>query len=148
MKTNLLTQDFSTALTTHSEPPCLSLHQPTHRHLVEELEKSLEKKYPVEKIRSLLEPFEELERDHDFWTHTLDGIAVFAAPGLFQVYALQRPVPELVVVADSFHHLGNPEVDDVLDDLGELVLSKGGKVLVVPSAQIPTKTGAAAICRF
>jgi hypothetical protein len=51
----------------------------------------------------LLEPFEELERDHDFWTHTLDGIAVLGAPGLFQVYALQRPVRELAVVADSFH---------------------------------------------
>jgi hypothetical protein len=115
-KTNLLTRDFSTALATHSEPPCLSLYQPTHRHypgnqqdqlrfrhLVEELRQSLEKEFPADKIRSLLEPFEELERDHEFWTHTLDGIAVFGAPGLFRVYALQRPVPELAVVADSFH---------------------------------------------
>lgn len=115
MKTNLLTHDFSTALATHSEPPCLSLYQPTHRHhpgnqqdplrfrhLVQELRYSLEKEYPADKIRSLLEPFEELERDHDFWTHTLDGIAVFGAPGLFRVYALQRSVPELAVVADSF----------------------------------------------
>jgi len=30
-------------------------------------------------------------------------LAVLAAPGLFRVYRLQRPVPELVVVADSFH---------------------------------------------
>lgn len=116
MKTNLLPRDFSTALATHSEPPCLSLYQPTHRHypgnlqdplrfrhLVQELRQSLEKEYPAEKIRSVLEPFEELERDHDFWTHTLDGIAVLGAPGLFQVYVLQRPVPELAVVADSFN---------------------------------------------
>jgi hypothetical protein len=33
----------------------------------------------------LLEPFEELGRDRDFWDHTLDGIAVLGAPGLFQV---------------------------------------------------------------
>ncbi len=114
-KTNLLTQDFS-ALTAHPERPCLSLYQPTHRHypgnqqdplrfrhLVKELEQSLEKEYPADKIHSLLEPFEELGRDHDFWNHTLDGIAVLGSPGLFQVYGLQRPVPELAVVADTFH---------------------------------------------
>lgn len=39
-------------------------------------------------------------------------------------------------------------VDDVLDDLGELVLSKRGKVVVVPSGRMPTKMGAAATCRF
>ena len=44
--------------------------------------------------------------------------------------------------------LGNPEVDDVLDDLGEIVLRKGGEVVVVPSERMPTKTGAAAIFRF
>lgn len=115
-KTNFLTHDFTTALAAHSEPPCLSLYQPTHRHhpgnqqdplrfrhLVQELEQSLEKQYPADKVRSLLEPFEELGRDRDFWNHTLDGIAVLGAPGLFQVYVLQRPVPELAVAADSFH---------------------------------------------
>ena len=116
MKTNLLTHDVPTALAAHSEPPCLSLYQPTHRHhpdnqqdplrfrhLVEALEQSLATSYPADKIHSLLEPFEELERDRDFWNHTLDGIAVLGAPGLFQVYALQRPVPELAVAADRFH---------------------------------------------
>ena len=114
-KTNLLTHYFTTALAAHSGPPCLSLYLPTHRHhpgnqqdplrfrhLVQELEQSLEKKYPADKIRSLLEPFEELGRDRDFWNHTLDGIAVLGAPGLFQVYALQRgpsqnwPLPPIV----------------------------------------------------
>lgn len=115
-KTNLLTHDFPTTLAAHAEPPCLSLYQPTHRHhpgnrqdplrfrhLLKELEQSLGKKYPADKIHSWLEPFEELGRDHDFWNHTLDGLAVLGAPGLFQVYTLQRPVPELAVVADSFH---------------------------------------------
>jgi hypothetical protein len=288
-KAKLLTHDFSAALAAHSALPCLSLYQPTHRHhpgnqqdplrfrhLVQELEESLEGEYPADKIRSLLEPFEELERDHDFWNHTLDGIAVLGAPGLFQVYALQRPVPELAVVADSFHtkplrrllqsadrfqvlglsryeaklfegnrdaldeielepgvphtinealgdelrekawqvfepqyqlrlakladefalakskdlgldelqeiaeaavggriakllieadreisgrmdaatgklqliDLSHPEADDLLDDLGEMVSSKGGQVTVIPAEQMPTKTGAAAICRY
>ncbi|MEA1052977.1 hypothetical protein U5801_24670 [Lamprobacter modestohalophilus] len=116
METNLLTYEVLTALATHSEPPCLSLYQPTHRHhpdnqqdplrfrhLVETLEQSLATSYPADTIRSLLEPFEALGSDRDFWNHTLDGIAVLGAPGLFQVYALQRPVPELAVAADRFH---------------------------------------------
>lgn len=42
----------------------------------------------------------------------------------------------------------NPEVDDVLDDLGELVLKAGGEVVIVPAERMPTGTGAAAIYRF
>lgn len=39
-------------------------------------------------------------------------------------------------------------MDDVLDDLGELVLKKGGEVIIVPAERMPTSTGAAAIYRF
>jgi hypothetical protein len=113
---NLLTNDLLTSLLSAHESPCLSLYQPTHRHypgnqedpirfrnLVKELEQSLQKKYPTEEIRALLEPFEALSRDHDFWNHTTDGLAVFGAPGFFQVFGLQRTTPKLAVVADSFH---------------------------------------------
>jgi len=98
------------------QPPCLSLYQPTHRHrpenqqdpirfrnLVKELETLLRQKYPAAETQLLLEPFEALAHDHDFWIHTLDGLAVLGGPGLFQVFQIQRPVAELVVVADSFH---------------------------------------------
>ncbi|HET6574439.1 MAG TPA: hypothetical protein VFG68_12600 [Fimbriiglobus sp.] len=44
--------------------------------------------------------------------------------------------------------LANPEVDDVLDDLAELVLNTGGEVVVVPHDRMPTDTGAAAVYRF
>lgn len=44
--------------------------------------------------------------------------------------------------------LNNPEVDDILDDLGERVIKAGGEVVIVPSERMPTKTGAAAIYRF
>lgn len=44
--------------------------------------------------------------------------------------------------------LSNPHVDDLLDDLGELVASKGGAVLVVPAEQMPSSTGLAAIYRY
>lgn len=44
--------------------------------------------------------------------------------------------------------LADPQVDDVLDDLGELVLRQGGEVIIVPVERMPTQTGAAAIYRF
>jgi len=50
-----------------------------------------------------LKPFHALAENHDFWKHTLDGLAVMAGPDFFRVFRLARPVSELVVVGDSFH---------------------------------------------
>jgi hypothetical protein len=44
--------------------------------------------------------------------------------------------------------LAHPEVDDLLDDLGELALKKGGQIVIVPAERMPTQTGIAAIYRF
>lgn len=44
--------------------------------------------------------------------------------------------------------LRNPEVDDLLDDLGELVEKMKGLVHVVPADKMPTRTGLAAIYRY
>ena len=38
--------------------------------------------------------------------------------------------------------------DDVLDDLGQIVTSMGGMVLLVPAEAMPTTSGAAAIHRY
>lgn len=115
-KKTLLTNELVAKLASGHRPPCLSLYQPTHRHhpenqqdpirfrnLVKELEASLGEKYPASDTRLLLEPFEALAHDYDFWNHTLDGLAVLGGPGLFHVFQLQRPVAELAVVADTFH---------------------------------------------
>ena len=48
----------------------------------------------------------------------------------------------------AFGSLDRPHMDDVLDDLGELVLRMGGEVVVVPVDRMPVDTGAAAIYRF
>ncbi|MBN2562257.1 MAG: hypothetical protein JXQ75_15135, partial [Phycisphaerae bacterium] len=115
-KRPLLTNESLVELESAHEPPCLSLYQPTHRrypenqqdtirfgNLVKELEASLRQKYPDAEARLLLRPFEALAHDHEFWTHTLDGLAVLGGSNLFQVFQLQRPVAELAIVADSFH---------------------------------------------
>jgi hypothetical protein len=109
-------QDYLSEFLGAHEPPCLSLYQPTFRHhpdnqqdpirfrnLVRTLEESLRQKYPASEIPAFLEPFQAVADDRDFWNHTLDGLAVLGAPGLFRVFKLQRPVPERAIVADSFH---------------------------------------------
>jgi hypothetical protein len=112
----LLTNESLVELESANQPPCLSLYQPTSRrhpenqqdpirfrNLIKELEASLRQKYPAVEARLLVEPFEALTRDHDFWANTLDGLAVLGGSNLFHVFQLQRPVTELAVVADSFH---------------------------------------------
>jgi hypothetical protein len=44
--------------------------------------------------------------------------------------------------------LANPEIDDLLDDLGELVTKMGGKVMIIPHEKMPTETGVAAVYRY
>ncbi len=44
--------------------------------------------------------------------------------------------------------LTNPKVDDLLDDLGELVIKMGGQVMVLPADKMPSETGLAAIFRY
>ncbi|WP_347273724.1 hypothetical protein [Candidatus Kuenenia sp.] len=113
---NAFYKDYAAGLLDNCDPPCLSLYLPTHRYhpdnqqdpirfgnLVKALEKSLLQQFPKDEIRSLLEPFLALADDGNFWNHTLDGLAVLRARGMFRVYKLQRPVAELAVVADSFH---------------------------------------------
>lgn len=98
------------------EPPCISLYQPTHRrhpddqqdpiryrNLVRDVETLLRERYPTRHTRPVLEGLQALERDDRFWNHRTDGLAVFASPGTFEIFELQRPVRERLIVADSFH---------------------------------------------
>ncbi|MGH7793778.1 MAG: hypothetical protein ACREQ2_02590 [Candidatus Binatia bacterium] len=111
-----LINDYAAGLLGAHESPCLSLYQQTHRHhpdnlqdpirfrnLIKSMEQSLRQKYTMREIQPLMEPFQVLADDRDFWNYTLDGLAMLGAPGFFRVYRLQRPVPEVVIVANSFH---------------------------------------------
>jgi len=111
-----LTTDHLTELLGEHEPPCISLYQPTHQHhpdnqqdpiryrnLLGEMEHSLRQKYPTREVRTLLEKFQALARDDRFWNHRTDGLAILSSAETFQIFELQRTVPELLVVADSFH---------------------------------------------
>lgn len=113
---NSLSHDYPAVLLRNEETPCLSLYQATHlqhpdnvqdpirfRNLVKEMEESLRQNYPKREVAPLLAQFHALADNAAFWNHTTAGLAVLAAPGMFRVYRLPRPVVDLVVVADSFH---------------------------------------------
>jgi len=44
--------------------------------------------------------------------------------------------------------INNPRIDDLLDDMGELVLKMGGDVMVLPKEMMPSETGMAAVLRY
>jgi hypothetical protein len=111
-----LTSDVLRQVRAAQDPPCVSVYQPTHRHhpdnapdpirfrnLLDAAEASLRRSYPNAEVRGLLVAARALSDDREFWNHTLDGLAVLGSRGTFQVIHLQRPVPELAIVADSFH---------------------------------------------
>jgi hypothetical protein len=57
-------------------------------------------------------------------------------------------VTNLVTGNTQKKKLKNPRVDDLLDDMGELVLKMGGQVMVLPTEKMPSETGLAAIFRY
>jgi len=111
-----VTTDDLVRLRSGHEPPCISLYQPTHRHhpdnqqdpiryrnLRRRLEDSLRQKHPARDVRALLEKYEALEGDEEFWNHRTEGLVIMSAPDTFQLFELQRPVRELLIVAQNFY---------------------------------------------
>jgi hypothetical protein len=110
------TIDVVRDLLANPEPPCISLYQPTHRtfpdkqqdpicykNLVRDLRASIKEKYSDREVGPLVAKFDELGGDESFWLRRTDGLAVLASASRFEVFELQRGVPEIVIVADSFH---------------------------------------------
>jgi hypothetical protein len=98
------------------QPPCISLYQPTHRsfpgkqqnpirykNLLREMNASIEEKYAARDVESIVRKLEDLADDGEFWLRRTEGLAILASANRFEVFDLQRSVPELVMVADSFH---------------------------------------------
>jgi hypothetical protein len=110
------TIDILRDLLADERPPCISLYQPTqrtfpdkqqnpirYRNLLREMRASLAERYSAREVETALDRFDALARDQDFWLRRTDGLAILASANRFELFELQRSVPELVVVADSFH---------------------------------------------
>jgi len=116
MTTKLLTPDLIQELLAVKAEPCISLYMPTHRshpenvqdpirfkNLYKKVKETLSEKFSSVDTAALLEPFEALADNKDFWNHTTDGLAVLCSAGFFEVINLPIPVSELTIVADTFH---------------------------------------------
>jgi hypothetical protein len=110
------TIDILRDLLADERPPCISLYQPTHRtfpdkqqnpiryrNLLREMRSSLAERYSAREVKPVVAKFDELGADQGFWLRRTDGLAILASANRFEVFELQRSVPELVMVADSFH---------------------------------------------
>lgn len=112
----ILSKNILQDLLTVNNVTCLSLYMPTHqshpenlqdpivfKHLLKQLEVSLLEKYPENEVKLHLQPLDLLIKDKFFWNYTTPGIAIFCAPGFFEVIGLQKSFEELTVVANSFY---------------------------------------------
>jgi hypothetical protein len=95
--------------------PRLSLYLPTHRRhpewkqdpvrfrsLLGRAEELLTTRYKTRDAQAFLEPLRQLEKGRH-WEHSLDGLALFRSEGTMSAYRLPMEVPELVVVAETYH---------------------------------------------
>jgi hypothetical protein len=104
------------------------------------------------RLSGLLEMFG-AARSKDLGTDDLAKIMRAALAGRVATLLIEadRHIPgrtDAATGAIEFDDLAHPEVDDLLDDVGELVLKNGGQVVIVPPERMPTRSGLAAIYRF
>ncbi len=105
------------------------------------------------KLDSLVARFEQAKANNK-GSDDYKEVAVAAVEGRVGLLIVEadRIIPvritNLVTGNTQKKDLTNPKVDDLLDDMGELVMKMGGEVMVFPSGKMPTQTGLAAIFRY
>jgi hypothetical protein len=111
----ILTRDRIEPLLQAKSEPCLSLYMPIDRRepgidpspvrfrgALEEAERLLSDRYSARETRALLDPVAALVGG-EFWRHQADGLAILRSPDVLEQFRLPLRVPNLVVVAESFH---------------------------------------------
>lgn len=105
------------------------------------------------RLDSLVANFEQ-ERANGKGSDDYKEVAVAAVEGRVDTLIVEadRIIPvritNLVTGNTQKKDLINPKVDDLLDDMGELVMKMGGRVMVLPTGKMPSETGLAAIFRY
>jgi hypothetical protein len=105
------------------------------------------------KLDNMIERFEQA-RANGKGSDDYKEVAVAAVGGRVDTLLVEADriiavrVTNLVTGNTQKKDLSNPEVDDLLDDIGELVIKMGGKMIVMPTEKMPSETGLAAIFRY
>jgi len=84
---------------------------------------------------------------------SISDVAEAAAAGRVDTLMIEadRQIPGKIINNSGSIEKGNlenPEMDDLLDDIGELVTKMGGKVMVISPEKMPTITGIACVFRY
>lgn len=122
-----------------------------HKKLLEAAWKVLEPIY-IEKTSDLVERFKTAQ-SQDKGSDDIAQIARAASEGRIMTVLLEsdKIYPGKVDMTSGElidAQIDNPEIDDVLDDIAEIVYKQKSEVIVVPSERMPSETGAAAIYRY
>ncbi len=105
------------------------------------------------KLDSLAERFEQA-RANGKGSDDYKEVAVAAVEGRVDTLLIEADriiaarVTNLVTGNTQKKDMKNPRVDDLLDDMGELVIKMGGQVMVLPTEKMPSDKGLAAIFRY
>jgi hypothetical protein len=105
------------------------------------------------KLDSLVARFEQA-RANGKGSDDYKEVAVAAVEGRVETLIVEADriiavrVTNLVTGNTQKKDLTNPNVDDLLDDMGELVIKMGGQLMVLPIDKMPSVTGLAAIFRY
>jgi hypothetical protein len=105
------------------------------------------------KLNSLVTRFEQSRADGK-GSDDYKEVALAAVEGRVDTLIVEadRIIPvritNLVTGNTQKKDLINPKVDDLLDDMGELVMKMGGQVMVLPAEKMPSELGLAAIFRY
>lgn len=105
------------------------------------------------KLDALVASFEQAQA-HGKGSDDYKEVAVATVEGRVETLIVEADsiipvrITNLVTGNTQQKDLTNPRVDDLLDDMGELVMKMGGRVMVVPAERMPSETGLAAIFRY
>ncbi len=105
------------------------------------------------KLDTLVERFEQA-RANGKGSDDYKEVAVAAVEGRVDTLIVEADriiavrVTNLVTGNTQKKDMKNPRVDDLLDDMGELVMKMGGEVMVLPTDKMPSDKGLAAIFRY
>jgi hypothetical protein len=113
--------------------------------------RAVEPRY-LARLAGLVEEFGAAQ-SKDLGSDDLAQVAEAAVAGRIATLLVEadRQLPGRIDAATGqieFADLADPEVDDLLDDVGEWVLKMSGHIVIVPGERMPTRTGIAAIYRF
>ncbi|ERM81742.1 hypothetical protein P872_19340 [Rhodonellum psychrophilum GCM71 = DSM 17998] len=107
----------------------------------------------LKRLKNTVDRFEQ-ERANGKGSDDYIEVAIAAVEGRIDTLLVEADrviavrITNLVTGNTQKKDLDNPRVDDLLDDMGELVMKMGGKVIVVPTESMPSETGLAAIYRY